>query len=443
MFTAGPLGGLLARALARTAALLRASALVASFAPVAAAQSVWVVDPAGAITQIQDAVDLAADGDVILVRPGTYERVDIAGKSLSIHAEDGATVQHVVFVPILGTPDRALDVSGVGAGQRVVIRGLSIELIYLEPFPAVWVQGCDGAIAFEDCQFTASSGPAVLVDGSDAVSFTRSIVGPGGPFLPAASSAWEQSSSLRVNGSTVYLYDTHVIGSRGHDAIGFVDTLTSPGGPGLDLVSGLVFASGSILEGGQGGGVDPIAQGACIPVSGGGPAYQMDDLFGPSRLVLFDTVAIAGAGAQAPGGCGLPDGAPGPDPIVLGGDVVNLAGQRRTFGVASVWRESALAEAAYFGLPGDAVLLFLSAPGALPVLVEPLALAGFVDPIAFTFQFRGVTGGSGALFDALPIGALPPGVDAVPLVTQAAFVDTSGALFASGPSHTVLVDAAF
>src|SRR5262245_40132899 len=74
-------------------------ALVAVLAPLvlaaaARAQNVFVVAPSPGpgvfSTRIQDAVNAAADGDVVLVKSGSYPGFLAFGKSLTVVAEDGA-----------------------------------------------------------------------------------------------------------------------------------------------------------------------------------------------------------------------------------------------------------------------------------------------------------------------------------------------------------------
>ncbi|MEM9379020.1 MAG: right-handed parallel beta-helix repeat-containing protein [Planctomycetota bacterium] len=86
-------------ALPRTTSLALAAALLAG---TASAQSVWFVDATatgpgtGSSTdpypEIQDAIDAAAtvDGDVVLVRPGTYAPIDLLSKTLDLRSTDGA-----------------------------------------------------------------------------------------------------------------------------------------------------------------------------------------------------------------------------------------------------------------------------------------------------------------------------------------------------------------
>ncbi len=53
----------------------------------------WIVDPTGGgdFLRIQEAVDAAGDGDLVLVRPGSYaEAIDLLGKAIELRGEAGA-----------------------------------------------------------------------------------------------------------------------------------------------------------------------------------------------------------------------------------------------------------------------------------------------------------------------------------------------------------------
>lgn len=131
-------------------------------APLAAQSQVWVVDPAGPLTQIQDAVDQAASGDTILVKPGAYEAFAVIGKSLVIQGDPQASVENWVLPPFLpGFQGPAVEVFGLTANQQVTLRGLDITLRYEEPTAALQVTNCEGPVQLEDSVVTSSNGPAV------------------------------------------------------------------------------------------------------------------------------------------------------------------------------------------------------------------------------------------------------------------------------------------
>ena len=90
------------------------------------AQTTWYVDDAtcpeaGAgstgypFCRIQDAIDAATAGDLILVRPGEYrENIDFSGKDVVLRSVDGAPATRILGAPGGGT--RVTFASGEGPG---------------------------------------------------------------------------------------------------------------------------------------------------------------------------------------------------------------------------------------------------------------------------------------------------------------------------------------
>ncbi|HEX5011641.1 MAG TPA: hypothetical protein VFY71_14705, partial [Planctomycetota bacterium] len=108
--------------------------------PAAAQGALWIVDDDGGpgvdATDIQAAIDAAADGDVILVRSGVYSSLVLDGRSLSVIGEDGEDVE---LAP--GT----VSVAHLAADQRVLLRGLDVvHAGFFLPTPSF--RDCAGAI---------------------------------------------------------------------------------------------------------------------------------------------------------------------------------------------------------------------------------------------------------------------------------------------------------
>ena len=92
------------------------------------ATEVHIVDETGAgdFTDIQPAVDAAVDGDVVLVKPGTYGAVEVVGKTLTIAGERTAEG----FAPSVypgSTVESILSITDLAANQRVHVRDLSLR----------------------------------------------------------------------------------------------------------------------------------------------------------------------------------------------------------------------------------------------------------------------------------------------------------------------------
>ena len=105
---------------------------------------VWIVDASAApdadFVEIQDAIDAASRGDLILVREGTYERIDIAGKGLSVVAEEAGVVVYASLFDSEFSVVRELP-----AGQSVLLQGLSFDGLGLR------VENCAGGVALHEC----------------------------------------------------------------------------------------------------------------------------------------------------------------------------------------------------------------------------------------------------------------------------------------------------
>ena len=158
------------------------------FAGAATAQTVWTVGPAGDFTDIQPAVDAAADGDLILVDGNSgaagYSAFVVDAKSLTILGEERPNV--------LPGPTR---VRNVALDQRVVIRAMDFPGSFLTTMS---VQANDGPVWIEDCYFNYGSHS----DGDDVPNV-----------ISVASSAafvMCRCTSIRVDAqdSNVYLYES-------------------------------------------------------------------------------------------------------------------------------------------------------------------------------------------------------------------------------------------
>lgn len=109
------------------------------------AQTTWVVDAAGGsgsqFTEIQPAVDVAVDGDRIVVRSGLYTGFSIDGEALAVLAEPGAN--------LFGGPD----VRNTSASQEVVLAGFTGFGGTL--FLGANIANCAGRVLFEGMEGTS------------------------------------------------------------------------------------------------------------------------------------------------------------------------------------------------------------------------------------------------------------------------------------------------
>lgn len=145
--------------------------LAAWFAGPACAQTTWTVNQAGGqgaqFTSLAPAIAAAADGDVILVRPGLYieAQLDI-DKGLTILGEPGVVVQASVF----GMP--GMVVRDLPPTSAFAMRGLQFGS-QLASTP-VRISNCDGLVLLEGLEgpiggFGLPENFGVEIEGSDQV----------------------------------------------------------------------------------------------------------------------------------------------------------------------------------------------------------------------------------------------------------------------------------
>lgn len=384
-----------------THSLCRAAALVLLSAPLAAQGTAWVVDDDGGaevdFTGLQEAIDAAAEGDTLLVRPGSYtappafppQPLTIAGKSLTIVGDAGR--------PVVATN---LVVSGLGASQTLVLRGLDFVDTGLE------ATSCAGVLWIEDADFSGqnfSSTPVpIALDDCAAVHLNR-VSAEGIRQIPSSYPA------LVATDSSVHLYDCALVGGDGY-------VIISDGAPAASVSGGYLFASGTSFDGGDSG---------C-----GGSGIV---LFGASPLAeLLDCTPTAGTPASC---SGSPFGQP---VLATTGTAIVLPDSARSFSVDAPVRAGQSTTLAFAGEPLDLVFLdFSLAPGSL---VAP-ALSGVLQPsvVGLRVRFLGVLPASGQLL--VPVTIQPLGVPVVTLSMQGAFFTQGGTFVLSGGSELVLLDA--
>ncbi len=149
----------------RPALVALASLLVVTSA--ASPATVRKVDPGlGPFFQVQDAVNASADGDIVLVKSGTYATTVIDAKSVSVLADSGA----LPFVT-------SLEIRNLTASKRVVIGGLFTNLSPnpFSPQYSVNIHDNAGKVILQSCSITGGA-PAIRVATSSDVLVTDSDV---------------------------------------------------------------------------------------------------------------------------------------------------------------------------------------------------------------------------------------------------------------------------
>lgn len=420
------------RALART--LIGLSSIALLHAPALAGVIVVASNGTGQATDLPAAIAAAVDGDVLLVKSGTYSAFTITNKSLDLVADAGASVI------VLGTST----VQQLAATRSVSLTGLSLRgpagvgsnigtaLRLVNDSGSVRVQGCD--LAGHDgnaCTEFAWGGSALFADHCNDVALARCTLAGGnaGDFRLDAGYGGYGGDCLQGLNSRVALYGCSLRGGRGASSTaacgGFgAGGYAGFGGDACDLIScPQSFAASCTFQGGDGGDSFfdlPPGVGAWLITSG--------------TLTALDSSFLSGHDAAGGTSVGVR--------IDGGATFSTLPGLGRTLTTNRVLREGSQLRLEFTGQPGDVVELtfaesgrFQSSPALRGVSLlrtskpTPVLQAGVVDA-------------SGTLHVTWPIDELGTGVQARRLFLQAVFRDTSGVTTLSTPATVVLLDSA-
>ncbi len=394
------------------------SALAAFLPASASAQGkVWVVDDDGGtgvdFTTIQEAVDAAANGDVVLVRAGEYGEmgfttptpvVDIVGKALVVTAERG---EHVLLRQSGGLPSpfEVVRIKDLGVDQAVVLRGLEIVKSFFGTATVV-VQDVAGSARLEDCrvrgEVTAVNQWSLQALNCADLTLVSTQIDGRGTSIPA----------VILTNTQAHFFETEV---RGSDGLTDPSGTLHDGGGAVKLQGGSLVASGGALRGGDGGSV-PATHCALVPSGDGGPALQV-----VSGQVLLSSVTLAGGAAGKGLAAGCIDGGPGAALIAPAGAVAfaadpprsirsnspTLAGRSTVLALAGRPAEEALAVFAI-----DPAALFLPTAGGALLVGDPTAVL-----------VAGPVQAWGSAMLQVPVPSLPAGVEAMTWHVQAVFID--------------------
>ena len=325
------------------------------------AGDVLIVDPNGLgdTTTIQEAVDIANDGDTILVRPLVrpdvewgYPPFTIIGKSLAIHAT-GPGLHYTGAVTVRDLPE----------GSVVTLSGLDVFWPHsdIEQQPGLLSRGlviehCLGAVRLQNLRVSGyvdrfddypdPSTDAVYISWSSDVVFQNCtlVAGPGDPGYGSAG-----ARALVAENSNVTLYGCEVAGGMGGFG-GYLGSLGRDGGDAVRLTGGTLYARGSRFVGGRGGPAQQLANvgaaGAGLWVGPAASAATVDcDLVGGPGAFLWNDWNGADAGP------------PGPAFV---GNVSDVPGPRVTFDGPTLIYGSERAQLRFEGEPGDQALLIVS-----------------------------------------------------------------------------------
>jgi len=390
-----------------------------SVAPLA--QSVHVVDSSGAgdFTELQAAVDAAADGDVLLFRTGSYAGGSVNGKGLVLLADTDAAVRLESSLALTGLPE----------SSTLVLSGLELDPV---EGLALDVQLCAGAVWIEQCVLSGGGADALHALLSPRLVFVDSVLFGGiqGLFFHGRDAA-------RFEQSSVWAFGTQFVGHAGM----LDDPDGGDGGTGALFLRCDIVSAGSTFDGANGA-AGSFTHLPCCGVICGASGSGGHGLFASySTVQLLDTTLSRGFGGGSPG---LPDCSPPQHGLALESvesSVTRLRGERRELLLPRVLREGASFE---LGVPGPTTpgaateqvwLLIDGAPrpayGRLPLAVDPAA----------RLLHLGSVGVGTSLELQLEAPTLPPSFPQARAVFLQAVLGTGATLRATYPKALTLLDA--
>ena len=407
----------------------------------AARADVIVVDPGGGdgSALLQAALADALDGDVVLVRAGTYTAFgapvyyDIVGKGLTLTSDEAEP-------PVLGP----LEIRDVPAGSTVVVRGLTLSqsavpssagapspgLTLIDDAGAVWIEDCaihgqDGSDLPLIGNFPGAAG-AVVVN-SPSVTFQRCTLTGGRGADYSAPFGFKLYGTSGGDGlsvgdeSAVAAYDCVLTGGAGGNGTTFNGTESGSGGDGVSANHATLLISGCTLTGASNGAntneFDEAGSGLSALFS---ESVERDSSFTPGALV-------------APGIAGLPVW-PAP------GAVGSYPALPRGFSVSGPLQEGDAGTLSIDGTPGDLVTLlvgpdagFLPLSGkqgvlllAPPLQLVPLGAIGPSGNLVIGFTTPNLPGS--LLGVTLPLQLVVQSGDGLTLESGSAFIWLDGSL---------------
>lgn len=370
---------------------------------------------------IQEAIDAASDGDIVLVRPGNYAGgIVIDGKGVSVFG-DPQDVPNSVKVT------GPLSIRRLAAHQPVVLRDLELDIGSGSTSRSFKVDDCDGPVWVERCKLINSESDVLLAD--SVVGFFDSELSRGLWVRSNATAFGYVSRFLGMHGRNgdvschgyCSTYDTYWPDCYGYSA--------TPGTSGVLLSEGgRAYLFGGAVQGGGGGSGDndgpccfnDPCETDCQP-GGHGVAVSTG-----CELVRMDLDAI-----------GSTFGCPRGLPVRNQGIVTNLTGEVGAYTITSPLLSGGSAELTFRGPAGWNVFLTYS-DEYVPVYVPEFKGYSVVDPDAATI-FIGMMPLSGELTTTVPFRLAPSELAKV-LYSQAKLYDpTTGTPYLAAPSAMLVM----
>ncbi len=371
---------------------------------------VLVVDAANGpgtdFTSLSTAISAAQNGDLLLMRSGTYDgEFRILDKAISIVADAGANV--VVTNSLLApTAIATLEVTGTIPGT-VVLRDLTLTAVLPSSGPfsqsplRINPAGAAAHVFIEGCLAPSRGGGGFWLEGNAPITVSRCAgQGTDGAFLALGGEHQAQAGITLFSGQ-VAMFASAFRGGDGRDAVVSSASAFSGavGAPGLRIFTGLTsqsLFSDSPFEGGMGG--DGLQAGATCLAPGNGGA-GIESVFGTAHVV--QTAGVGGPPGTPVPSCGQTGQTGNAISVTfLGQPPIPLAGQPGRAITPPPRRE------------GEATTITVEGPPSHTAFL----VVGYAPTRVFAPQFAGVLATTPSAI--LALGNLPPS-GAIPLSTFA------------------------
>lgn len=302
----------------------------------------------GVFPQIQSAVDAASPNDILVVDDGVYGGFVIHNKSLTVMAAPGALAE------VQGT----CEVRALGPMRSVSLIGLTVGAASsFTPQPGLRLLDNLGNVRLQGCTFIGSrvnpfpgqpgAGNGAEVVRSSKVTFTRCMLfGRDMDFLSGVLGR-PGGVGLDALDSQIALYECLVRGGRGSDES---YPAGGAGGDGVRVSGWGLFASGTTIEGGRGGGGDYLG---CTTSGDGGNGLAIED----ATAQLYDTEIVRGA---AGGFYTCVEGMGGRRVVQSNSIVAEFGSEHRSLGAPVETTDNATLMLNVVGKPGDTVELLVA-----------------------------------------------------------------------------------
>ncbi len=407
-------------------------ALSAFGMPLAAQGQTWAVagqpGPDVDATTITDALALASDGDLILVRQqAAHDPFVVDGLSVTIQGDPNGVV--LPDFPVV-TPEPSITIRNLSAGQSVIVRDFTVFQLENEA-PAFDLRNNAGTIVIDNV-FVDFLGGATGFHVEDSASVALTDVFLQVKNLAPSGVGPEEAAGIDALRSNLFVHESLISGPAGYTSFGELPSEgPSDGAPAVRLRGSTLTATGSEIAGGAGG---FVLAGCHFGGNGGAGVEVLEDLGVPSLVRTQDGFVVGGTGSFAT--CGLTSGVAGAPFELLAGTATALPGSARYLSVESLSAPNSSFDASLTGQVGDLAFLvagsqplpglFLAGPNVslhlLPEIVIPLGV------LNTPMETR-----------TLPTPSIPASVEFVGLPLQGLFVGATEA-FLTGPTGIVLVD---